>query len=111
MLRLELPFPDADLWPNGRSHHMAKARKVSKAREYAYWLALSKKDDFQRGEGLIAVHLTVNPKPRDNASAAAKAFLDGIAQAIGIDDRHFASPVVTIGERKPGGGFVLEIGA
>ena len=115
-MRLNLPFPAPELWPNGRPHHMAKAREAKKARALAFCLALSQKDSVKLSDGPVPVKLTVHPKPygpapdKDNCSAALKSFTDGIAQAIGVNDRHFAAPVVTIAERKPGGAFVVEIG-
>jgi crossover junction endodeoxyribonuclease RusA len=109
-----LPFPPKVLWPNGRTlNHKFKAAAFKKAREQAAWAA--KAANVRVGNSPIPVHLIVKPKAKgpapdaDNCVSAAKAYLDGIAAAIGINDRHFAAPTVEIdGERS--GQFVICIG-
>ena len=109
-----LPFPARVLWPNGRTlNHKFKAAAFKKAREQAAWAA--KAANVRVGDSPIPVHLIVKPKAKgpapdaDNCVSAAKAYLDGIAAAIGINDRHFAAPTVEIaGERT--GQFVICIG-
>ena len=113
-MRIVVGYPVKELWPNGRPHHMAKHRATKKARTEAAWLALSA-DKPVLGDGPIPVRLTVHAKPhgplpdRDNCSAAIKAHLDGIADALGINDRNFASPVVTFAPERSAK-FVIEIG-
>jgi crossover junction endodeoxyribonuclease RusA len=59
--------------------------------------------------------VTVYPKPRgpipdaDNTSAACKAYLDGIADALGINDRTFTAPRIQFAERCKEGRFVISI--
>jgi crossover junction endodeoxyribonuclease RusA len=108
-----LPFPDKALWPNGRAHYMAKARAFKKAKEAAGWAAKAAR--IRIGNSPIAIHLIVKPKAvgpapdADNCVSACKAYLDGIAAAIGVNDRHFAAPTVEIsGERT--GQFIIHIG-
>ena len=109
-----LPFPPKVLWPNGRTlNHKFKAAAFKKAREQAAWAA--KAANVRVGDSPIPVHLIIKPKAKgpapdaDNCVSAAKAYFDGIASAIGINDRHFAAPTVEIdGERS--GQFVICIG-
>ena len=64
---------------------------------------------------IIPVRLVVHPKPkgpkpdRDNCVAAAKAMLDGIADALKVNDRRFEAPSVTFATPRDGR-FVVEIG-
>jgi hypothetical protein len=65
--------------------------------------------------GRIPVRLTVSAKPKgplpdkDNALAACKAYLDGIAEALGINDSLFdPQPVHFSGRRSS---FIIEVGA
>lgn len=109
-----LPFPPKVLWPNGRTlNHRYKAAAFKKAREAAVWAA--KAASVRVGDAPIPVHLTVCPKAkgpapdRDNCVSACKAYLDGIASALGINDRHFAAPTVTFSEKRTGQ-FIIEIG-
>ena len=109
-----LPFPAKILWPNGRTlSHRFKAAAFKKARDEAAWAA--KAAGVCVGDSPIPVHLIVKPKAKgpapdaDNCVSACKAYLDGIASAIGINDRHFAAPTVEIaGERT--GQFIIHIG-
>jgi len=109
-----LPFPPKVLWPNGRTlNHKFKAAAFKKAREQAAWAA--KAANLRVGNSPIPVHLIVKPKAKgaapdaDNCVSACKAYFDGIAAAIGINDRHFAAPTVEIdGERS--GQFIITVG-
>lgn len=119
MIRVALPFPDKILWPNGRTRsHMAKARAVKRHRAWADIAAL---EAAQKGgihadtQGPIPVLLIVHAKrmgplpDKDNCVAAAKAYLDGIAQRLGVNDRCFAAPTVEFAAPRDGR-FVIEIG-
>jgi crossover junction endodeoxyribonuclease RusA len=108
-----LPFPHKALWPNGRSHWAVKAREAKKLRQEAAWA--TKAASLRIGDSPIPLHITVHPKrtgpapDRDNIIAAAKHALDGIADALGINDRHFAAPTVTISNQRTGQ-FIIEVG-
>jgi crossover junction endodeoxyribonuclease RusA len=47
-------------------------------------------------------------RDRDNMIASCKALMDGLSDAIGIDDRHFI-PTYQIGEIRKGGAVIVEI--
>lgn len=93
-----LPWPAQELRPN-RSVHWARlstARKHQK--ETAFWLA--KEAKLFAPAGPLRVRLDAYPKherrrDKDNLIASCKAALDGIAQAIGVDDSLF-DPVCVI---------------
>lgn len=115
-MKITLPYPDKVLWPNGRTkNYRYRAMVYNKAKGIAYWSALEVRDRLIVNAGELAIRLTVYPKARgpapdkDNCIAAMKAYQDGIAQAIGIDDRHFAAPVVVFSPRRLGK-FVIELG-
>jgi crossover junction endodeoxyribonuclease RusA len=92
-ISLTLPYPDRDLNPNSRIHWATKARVTKAARHEAGWAVrrlLKAKPDWQRA----SVSLTFCPpdeRRRDlqNCIGSAKALIDGIADALGIDDSRF----------------------
>lgn len=101
---IELPFPDKILWPNGRGHHMAKHRAFQKHKQWAKHALMAE----GVREGLfyadrIDWSVTFYPKTRneiddDNARASLKAYQDGFAMAMAIDDKRFAAPAIHWGE-------------
>lgn len=111
---VDLPLPHKALWPNGRAHWSTKAREVKKHRSWAFMACPATSGLCVAGKA-IRVHLTVHPHPRgplpdsDNASAACKAYLDGIADRLGINDKAFAAPVVEFASERTGR-FILTIG-
>ena len=108
-----LSYPNKALWPNGRAHWAEKARQFKNAKLAAAWA--TKAAGFRLADSPIPVHIEVRPMAkgpapdRDNCVSAAKAYLDGIADALGINDRHFAAPTVSISEQRTGQ-FVITIG-
>mgnify|MGYP006341162761 CR=1 FL=1 len=107
---ITLPFPDKALWPNGRAHWATKSRAFAKHKAWAYHATLAKMPRCFKHNGVeIALHYVITPKTahkidRDNCVAAMKAYQDGIAWALGIDDSAFAVPTIEFAApRKPGG--------
>jgi crossover junction endodeoxyribonuclease RusA len=103
-IAFELPWPPASLHPNGRAHHMVKARAANKAKRDAYLVALSASRGVQLSTGRLRVHMEFRPTTRrgrdkDNSLASCKAQLDGIASALGVNDSRF-DPVVEFAEPK-----------
>jgi hypothetical protein len=117
-MRIDLPFPHKALWPNGRAHHMAKAREAKKHRQWAHTATLEALQEHGTGgfgPGKIPITIEVHAKAKgplpdaDNCSAACKAMLDGIADALGVNDRDFAAPLVVFSPERDGR-FVVIIG-
>lgn len=112
-----LPFPDKILWPNGRGHHMAKHRAFQKHKQWAYWAALDVLPEcFSHNGEPIRLRYTITPKAKttraidkDNAVAAMKAYQDGIALALKVDDSTFETPEVTFTAPKTHGGVVVAL--
>ncbi len=99
---VDLPYPDKNLWPNGRGHHHAIARQKVKHRGWAMagtWEVFGTIAPANHPDR-IPIKIVVSGKKtgplpdKDNCSAAAKSYLDGIADALHINDRHFEAPVV-----------------
>lgn len=86
-----LPHPPRALRPNGRAHWAAKARRT-KAAKFRAWL-LVHNAVVDAVEPLHPVRYVVTwyfkgaVPDADNCLASCKAYLDGAAQAFGVDDR------------------------
>ena len=92
---LILPFPPPHCWPNARSRsHWPKVRAKASAKKWAQIACLEWRNDYPVGEQ-FTIQVTCFPKPTgpapdgDNINAAAKAYIDGIAAAMGVNDRNF----------------------
>ena len=114
-MQVDLPYPHKLLWPNGsRGHPRAVAAQKKVHRQWAHYAALAERDAFVRGDK-IGLRITVHAKPRgplpdkDNVVSSVKAYQDGIAAALGIDDKHFETPVVEFASPRTGR-FVIRIG-
>lgn len=94
---LVLPWPNPKLSPNYRQHKHwgAQSAAKKKARRQAAKLArVAGWDRAQWPDGELAVWIDYFPPDRrrrdvDNLLASSKASLDGIADAIGVNDRNF----------------------
>jgi crossover junction endodeoxyribonuclease RusA len=99
MTFIELPWPPKALSPNARVHWAEKARKTKMARTLAWGLtaqALGPKLRAYAADGDISVKVTLEPPMRggarpdeDNVMASLKAYRDGIASALGVNDSRF----------------------
>lgn len=105
-LTITLPWPSRDLSPNGRAHHMAHHRAKKSAKNYAWGMTAAAMGPLGIVKGswvgpidvLVSVHPHRTAPDADNALACQKAALDGIASAIGVDDKHFR-PRIVMGEK------------
>ncbi|MDE1914717.1 MAG: hypothetical protein KGJ57_17540 [Sphingomonadales bacterium] len=119
MIRVELPYPHKDLWPNGG--HGARFGVAGQKKKHKEWADVATRAacgarrpafDTQRR---IPVLLTVTRKAagvypdKDNCVSASKAYLDGIAHRLGVNDRLFETPVVSFLPAITGL-FIFEIG-
>jgi crossover junction endodeoxyribonuclease RusA len=115
MILLQLPYPHKALWPNGRAHWGAKAKQVKDHRTWAFMAAKAASPTcFQSNGERIPVRLIVSAKPKgplpdkDNCLAAAKSYLDGIAEALGVNDNLFDPQPVHFSGRQSN--FTIEVG-
>ena len=88
MLTLILPWPDPALSPNHRSR-WGKVKAVNAARWEA--CVLAKEAGVQMRPGLVKMSLTFYPPDKrqydlDNLGARCKAAIDGVFQALELDD-------------------------
>lgn len=97
MTPLVLPWPSRILHPNWRGHWATKARATKDARHTADVLALDagwQRLNLPEGRLHLWLDFYAPDKRRrddDGLLASCKAYRDGIADAIGIDDRRFVS--------------------
>lgn len=93
MITVELPWPDKALSPNSRPHWATKARAAKTAKTMAAALTrveTKTKPQWPRAKLEWVFHpKTANAVDKDNCIASCKAYQDGIAIALGIDDSRF----------------------
>lgn len=122
MLVIELPFPPADLFPNRKNgkHWGSTIQVKSKAWSDAYQLthqAVNRHSGkWYPLKGEIPLTVTFNPPDKrhrdmDNMLAACKAFFDGMATALTVDDKQFGPITIRRGEVCRGGTVLVEVGA
>jgi crossover junction endodeoxyribonuclease RusA len=95
MICITLPWPPKELSPNARLHWAAKNKHRKRYREVCAWQAVA---DGVRPNvaytGPLRVEIEFIPPDRrardmDNMLASIKAGLDGVADALGVDDKHW----------------------
>lgn len=93
-MKIELPWPPKELSPNARLHwrKLAKAKKAYRA-ECGYLAVAQGVGRMEAGK----LHLSLTfyaPTRRaydlDNALARMKSGLDGLADVLGVDDKHWS---------------------
>jgi crossover junction endodeoxyribonuclease RusA len=95
---MKIPYPPKELMPNRKNgSHWATTKKIkTQAKNEAYIIALQHKPkiplDKESKYKLSLIYYQSDNRHRDldNLLAASKPQIDGIAQALGIDDRQFA---------------------
>lgn len=88
-----LPWPNRVLHPNARSHWAAKAKAAKAYRKAAGWLTKASGDTVD-GMGAVDLHITFYPPNKrkhdlDGCLSAIKAGIDGVADALKVDDSRF----------------------
>ncbi len=115
---ITLPFPAKVLWPNGRTRNVRwRNAEFQKHKQWAYNATLSALPRCFKWNGEpIKLRYTVTPKgatrraiDRDNAIAAMKAYQDGIAQAMKVDDSAFAVPEIEFAKPMGIGGIEVAL--
>ena len=104
-ITLELSWPPSQLSPNKRLHwsKVAKAKKSYRHSCYVETLELLKQPRNQAAlsDGNLVLELTfIRPDrrsyDRDNLIARMKAGIDGACDALGIDDKRFATVIANV---------------
>jgi crossover junction endodeoxyribonuclease RusA len=113
-LCIELGWPAPELSPNARVHAMVLARFKKAAKIEAGWATkIANPVRWAPQSETVAIHLIAHPKPTgphpdsDNLIASCKAHLDGIAGALGINDRMFQAPTVEWSDRCERGKLIV----
>ena len=120
-LVIELKWPAKELSPNSRVHHMVLARIKKAAREDANWstrIALGIASGYtfgHDGASDIILNQIAHPpdkrdRDRDNLDHAMKAYRDGIADALGVNDKHFRPTGIQWGDPVRGGLIIITVG-
>lgn len=89
-----LPWPPKELSPNATLHWAKKMKFKKSYRMLAWGLSLEAKLEAPQGDDKFGVEITFYPPDRrhrdaDNMVAAIKAGLDGVADALNVNDRRF----------------------
>jgi crossover junction endodeoxyribonuclease RusA len=117
MLKVELPWPSRNLRPNARTHWAVRARETKSHRRTAYFLTMveTRERPASSWPARIPIRLTFHPPlrrahDRDNLIANCKAYLDGAADALDVNDNRFDIMPPQILEVVKRGKVILEIG-
>lgn len=109
-----LPWPSSRLSPNARLHwaSLAAAKRKAKADASAATMAACNggmREVRMSFRGIAPIPLTITFYPpdnrrrdRDNMQFAMKAALDGVAEALGVDDYRFHPSYAFAAAEKPG---------
>lgn len=94
MTEIVLPWPPKELSPNARLHWAKLANAKKAYREACAWQAKAQGVTPIKAEKLHLTLTFVPPTRRafdlDNALARTKAGLDGLADVLGVDDKHWS---------------------
>lgn len=118
-MEVRLPWPSAKSGLSQNSSHanpFAKGRAVKKGRDMGWKLALAARAHLISwpAEGPIAVHFRFEwpkgPRPDEtNAIGATKAMMDGVADAMKVDDKRFTITHEMVGwSPKPGVTVIIQ---
>ena len=107
MIEVTLPWPHRDLSPNARAHYQEKAKKVKRYRADSKLLCTGLVQATAGVPESVHATLTFHPPDKrrrdmDNMLASLKPGLDGVVDAIGVDDSKWTLTLQR-GEPVPGG--------
>lgn len=115
---MKLPFPDSALFPNAKAkaggRHRAMPAKA-KAKEDAYYVTKQAAGPWKPDIGLIPVSIVFCPPDKitrdlDGMLGAAKHALDGIALALGVDDKRFRPILLDVADAAKPGAMIVAVG-
>lgn len=110
--RIDLPWPPASLSGHNKGHYHAKSAIVRKHREWARRATMEAKPAVP-ADGDISIKITFHPPDRRgdrvNFPNRAKPLIDGVADALNVNDSRFL-PSYEFGVVVPKGKVIVEIG-
>lgn len=112
---ISLPFPSAKLSPNARSSWQARLSVKRAERETGWACATAAKaDGYEPLSGELTLTITFHAPDKhkrdlDNLHSRMKPMLDGIADALGLDDNQFADVRLLRGAVERGGRVSVRI--
>lgn len=124
MITIELPWPQAGLSPNARKHYMQRARLAKISRIDCCLIARSVLNSSSHDRmvlqeliesgAMLAVWIDFYPpdlrhRDDDNLIGRFKNCRDGVAQALGIDDKKFRTIPFVHSEKHPRGKVIVRI--
>ena len=113
MALIVLPWVDRRLSPNARTHWSVKAKATKVCRKLAYY-ETKKTGITIDWDGDIHLWIDFYPPDKrsrddDNLLAAFKAYRDGMADALGVDDKRVRSHPFVRDEVQKGGQIIVKI--
>ena len=114
-ITIRMPWPDDALWQNVRVHWRVKSVATRQSRAWAAWECKAAGCSFLTFAGRPRLAWSIHKPPKSradmsNVQAALKAAIDGIQDALMIDDNRFIHVwPEEFGERVPGGLIVVTI--
>lgn len=114
MIEVRLVWPNAKLSPNVKQHWAVKAAVVKKYRRECFIETKFQIPKPVRPAGKLTLELEFYPPQkreydRDNLIARMKSGIDGMADALGINDKEFATLVAKVADPKKGGFVMVRI--
>lgn len=102
---MKLPWPDRTLNPNVKTHWAIKAKQIKIHRDMAFVSTKCTTNIEKKGTTLEFTFTPPDKRKRDvdNMLAMCKAYLDGICDALSINDEQFTKIVVIKKPPKKGG--------
>lgn len=105
MTCIVLPFPPASLSGHAKGHWRSKSTPTAKYREWAKLATLAARPSVP-ADGDIPIHIRFVPPDRrgdrTNFANRLKAGLDGVADALGVNDARFLPSYEFAAPEKPG---------
>lgn len=108
MVEVNLPFPSKKLSPNARLHWAAVAKVKKQYRHECFWLTVEHYNAVRANppvpeEGNLTLEVTFyrptrRAYDRDNLLARMKSGLDGVADALHINDKRFDPVIIRVAE-------------
>lgn len=109
---IEVPFPPAILSGHNTGNHFKKAPVVKKFRQWAHFATLEANPSVPE-HGDIPIRFTFYPPDnrgdRTNYPNRIKPIIDGVADALMVNDKRFLPSYVFMSPEKPGK-VIIEIG-